>query len=84
MWFIGTSVGARVENAKKRGILSRTVASDTRGRQDALPRRQAGVSNIDLRKLALRMKIVEMLRIYLRRKGMADARSRWRRLIGPN
>ena len=42
------------------------------------------MSKIDLRKLALRMKIVEMLRIYLRRKGMADARSRWRRLIGPN
>ena len=42
------------------------------------------MSKIDLRKLALRMKIVEMLKIYMSRRGLEDASSRWRRLIGPN
>jgi len=42
------------------------------------------MSRIDLHKLALRMKIVEMLNIHLGRRRLASAPSRWRRLIRPN
>ena len=42
------------------------------------------MSQIDLRKLALHLKIVEMLQIHLARRLLADAPIRWRRLIRPN
>lgn len=42
------------------------------------------MSRIDLHKLALRMKIVEMLKIHLGRRRLASAPIRWRRLIRPN
>jgi len=42
------------------------------------------MARIDLHKLALRMKIVEMLKIHLSRKRMATASIQWRRLIRPN
>jgi hypothetical protein len=42
------------------------------------------VSRVDLRKLALRLKIVEMLRIYTERRKLRDAATVWRRWVGPN
>ena len=42
------------------------------------------MSRIDLHKLALRMKIVEMLKIHLGRRRLESAPIRWRRLIRPN
>ncbi len=42
------------------------------------------MSRIDLHKLALRMKIVEMLKIHLSRRRLARASVYWRRLIRPN
>ena len=42
------------------------------------------VVRVDLRKLALRLKVVEMLRIYAERRRMREAPAIWRRLIRPN
>jgi hypothetical protein len=42
------------------------------------------LSRVDLRKLALRWKIVEMLRIHSERRKLAEAVRFWRRLVGPN
>lgn len=38
----------------------------------------------DLRKLALRLKIIEMLRIHASQRQLHEAVSCWRRLIRPN
>ena len=38
----------------------------------------------DLRKLALRLKIIEMLRIHANQRQLQEAAHRWRRLIRPN
>ena len=42
------------------------------------------VARVDLRKLALRLKVVEMLRIYAERRRKREAPALWRRLIHPN
>ena len=42
------------------------------------------MARIDLRKLALRLKVLEMLKIYTRRRQMADAPRYWRRSVRPN
>ncbi len=42
------------------------------------------MAQIDLRKLALRMKLMEMIRIYAQRRMLQDASIYWRRLILPN
>lgn len=42
------------------------------------------MSRIDLRTLALRLKVIEMLRIYAERRKMAQAPAFWRRLVWPN
>jgi len=42
------------------------------------------MSHLDLHKLALRLKVVEMLRIYAEKRRMADPLARWRRLVYPN
>lgn len=42
------------------------------------------MARIDLRKLALRLKVVEMLKIYAERRRMREAPALWRRLIRPN
>ena len=39
---------------------------------------------VDLRKLALRLKIVEMVAIYSERRKFREAATIWRRLICPN
>ena len=39
---------------------------------------------IDLRKFALRLKVIEMIRIHARRRMLAEAGAYWRSLIGPN
>lgn len=42
------------------------------------------MSRIDLRTLALRLKVIEMLRIHAERQKMAQAPAFWRRLVWPN
>jgi len=42
------------------------------------------MAQIDLRKLALRLKVMEMIRIYARRRTLEDPGAYWRRLILPN
>jgi hypothetical protein len=42
------------------------------------------MAEIDLRMLALRLKVLEMLRIYAERRKMADPVTLWRRYICPN
>jgi len=42
------------------------------------------VARSDLHKLALRLKVVEMLKIHSLRRLMHRAPEFWRRLIGPN
>ena len=42
------------------------------------------MAQIDLRKLALRLKVTEMIRIYARRRILQEAGAYWRRLILPN
>ena len=44
--------------------------------------RQAG--KVDLHKLALRLKVIEMIGIYAHRRRLNDAYLRWYRLIQPN
>ena len=54
------------------------------GGMTQLIKETGAMARIDLHKLALRMKIVEMLKIHLSRKRMATASIQWRRLIRPN
>ena len=42
------------------------------------------MTHLDLHKLALRLKVVEMLRIYVAQRGMAESVALWRRLMDPN
>lgn len=42
------------------------------------------MANVDLHKLALRLKITEMIKIHAQRRLMAEAYEYWRRLIQPN
>jgi hypothetical protein len=42
------------------------------------------MAHVDLRKLALRLKVIEMLQAYLREKRLQDATAYWRRLIRSN
>jgi len=42
------------------------------------------MARIDLRKFALRLKVVEMIEIYARRRLLQEAHRYWRRLIQPN
>jgi len=42
------------------------------------------MARIDLHKLALRLKVAEMIRIYARRRSLEEASTYWRRLILPN
>ena len=42
------------------------------------------MERIDLRMLAMRLKVVEMIRTYARRRAMAEAPRYWRRLVRPN
>lgn len=42
------------------------------------------MSHVDLRKLALRLKVLEMLRGYTERRKMADPVTFWLRCICPN
>ena len=42
------------------------------------------MTRIDLRKFALRLKIVEMLKMHARRRMLDEAAEYWRRLILPN
>ncbi len=42
------------------------------------------MAHIDLRKLALRLKIIEMLQSHLRGREMAEASTYWSRLYQPN
>ena len=44
--------------------------------------RQAG--KVDLHKLALRLKVMEMIGVYARRRRLDEAYLRWYRLIQPN
>ena len=42
------------------------------------------MTRIDLRTLALRLKVIEMLRVHAWRQQMATAPQRWRRSVHPN
>lgn len=42
------------------------------------------MAQIDLRKFALRLRVIEALRLYARQRLAKDARQRWRRYIVPN
>jgi hypothetical protein len=42
------------------------------------------MAQIDLHKLALRLKVIEMIKIHARRRLLAEAYQYWRRLIQPN
>ncbi|MCY3735459.1 MAG: hypothetical protein OXG13_03600 [Gemmatimonadaceae bacterium] len=42
------------------------------------------MSGVDLRKLALRWKVLEMLRLLSERRKLAEAARFWRRLVRPN
>ncbi|MEE3260141.1 MAG: hypothetical protein VX293_13120 [Candidatus Latescibacterota bacterium] len=42
------------------------------------------MAKIDLHKLALRLKVIEMIKIHARRRLLAEAHTYWRRLIQPN
>ena len=42
------------------------------------------MAQIDLRKLALRLKITEMLAIHAKHRMMEEAHEYWRRMIQPN
>ena len=42
------------------------------------------MAKVDLHKLALRLKVIEMLGIYSRRRCMEEAHQYWRSLILPN
>ena len=42
------------------------------------------MSDIDLRKLTLRLKVVELIKLHISRRTLAEAAAYWRRLIRPN
>ena len=42
------------------------------------------MNHVDLRKLALRLKVVEMLKVYADRRRLREALSMWRQWIHPN
>ena len=42
------------------------------------------MAKIDLHKVALRLKVIEKIKIHARRRLMANAYAYWRRLIQPN
>lgn len=42
------------------------------------------MAQIDLRKLALRLKVIEMLDLYTKRRKMEEVHQYWRSLIQPN
>ena len=42
------------------------------------------MADVDLHKLALRLKVTEMLKIYCQRRRLAEAVTFWQRLILPN
>lgn len=42
------------------------------------------MERIDLHKFALRLKVVEMVKIYARQRLLLEAHAHWRRLICPN
>ena len=46
--------------------------------------REHPVGKVDLHKLALRLKVIEMIGIYAQRRRLDEAYLRWYRLIQPN
>jgi len=42
------------------------------------------MEHVDLRRLALRLKVIEMLHVQLRKKRLKEAPEYWRRLIRSN
>ena len=42
------------------------------------------MGNVDLRKLALRLKVTEMIRLYVRRRLVSESAAYWRTHILPN
>ena len=50
----------------------------------AVKRRERQVGKVDLHKLALRLKVVEMIGIYAYRRRLDEAYLRWYRLVQPN
>ena len=49
-----------------------------------MKRRERQVGKVDLHKLALRLKVVEMIGIYAYRRRLDEAHLRWYRLVQPN
>ena len=49
-----------------------------------MKRREHQVGQVDLHKLALRLKVMEMIGIYAHRRRLDEAYMRWYRLIQPN
>ena len=49
-----------------------------------MKREDRQVGKVDLHKLALRLKVMEMIGIYARRRRLDEAYLRWYRLIQPN
>lgn len=49
-----------------------------------MKRGERQVGKVDLHKLALRLKVIEMLKIYAHRRRLDEAYLRWYRLIQPN
>ena len=49
-----------------------------------MKRGERWVGKVDLHKLALRLKVVEMIGIYSHRRRLDEAHLRWYRLIQPN
>ena len=49
-----------------------------------MKRREHQVAQVDLHKLALRLKVMEMIGIYAHRRRLDEAYLRWYRLIQPN
>ena len=49
-----------------------------------MKRGERQVGKVDLHKLALRLKVVEMIGIYAHRRRLDEAYWRWYRLIQPN
>ena len=49
-----------------------------------MKRAERQVGKVDLHKLALRLKVIEMIGIYARRRRLDEAYLRWYRWIQPN
>ncbi len=49
-----------------------------------MKRAERQVGKVDLHKLALRLKVIEMIGLYARRRRLDEAYLRWYRLIQPN